>query len=169
MQKDVNLTSKQQIFCKEYLVSNNATEAAIRAGYSGKSAKSQASRMLTNVNVRAYIDKHQAERAKKLDITADKVLQEIANVAFFDIRNIYDGSSLKEIADLDENTSRAIAGVKARVERGEDGSNVAEIVEVKSNDKLKALDMLSKHLGLYEKDNAQSNQIAVIEAKEPDF
>ena len=98
MSNEHGLTPKQYIFCKEYLVDMNATRAIIKAGYSEKSADTQGSRMLRNVKVRAYLDEMTAHRAEKLDITADKVLQEIANVAFFDIRNIFE-NNLKRVLD----------------------------------------------------------------------
>ena len=148
------LTPKQLIFCKEYLVSMNATASCIKAGYSKKTADVQGSRMLANVKIKEYINKLQTKRADRLDITADAVLKEIANIAFFDIRNIFDGNTLKEIDTLEDKTAKAISSIKSRVEKSVDGT-FSEIVEIKSNDKLKALDMLSKHLGLYEIDNEQ--------------
>ncbi|NOQ31814.1 MAG: terminase small subunit [Helicobacteraceae bacterium] len=162
MSKEHDLTKKQLIFCKEYLVDMNATRAIIEAGYSKNSAETQGSRMLRNVKVKAYIDKMTDDRAERLDITADRVLEEIAHIAFFDIRNIFDGSSLKEVDKLDDKTARAISSVKSRIEKS-DGENFAEVIEVKSNDKLKALDMLSKHLGLYERDNEQGKDSNNIE------
>lgn len=168
MSKEHNLTTKQLIFCKEYLVDMNATRAIIKAGYSKKSAETQGSRMLRNVKVDTYIKQMTKVRTEKLDITAERVLEELAHIAFFDIRNIFDGNSLKQVSDLDDKTARAISGIKSRIEKT-DGENFAEVVEVKSNDKLKALDMLSKHLGLYENDNKQKETSVVIVAKEPDF
>jgi len=163
MSKHKDLTERQYIFCIEYLTDYNATRAATKAGYSEKTADSQGSRMLKNVKVKAFIDKKTKERSDKLDITADRVLEEIANIAFFDIRKVFQGNSLIQVDDLDDKTARAIASVKSRVEKL-DGENFAEIVEIKSNDKLKALDMLSKHIGLYEKDNEQASK--TIEVKQ---
>ena len=154
MAKSKDFTAQRVIFCKEYAITGNATESAIKAGYSKKSAYSQGHRLLKNDEVKAYLSKSLEARAEKLDITADRILEEIAHIAFFDIRNIFDGSSLKEIDKLDDKTARAISSVKSRIEKQE-GENFAEVVEIKSNDKLKALDMLSKHLGLYERDNEQ--------------
>ena len=168
MSKEHNLTTKQLIFCKEYLVDMNATRAIIKAGYSKKSAETQGSRMLRNVKVDTYIKQMTKVRTEKLDITAERVLEELAHIAFFDIRNIFDGNSLKQVSDLDDKTARALSSVKSQIEKT-DGENFAEVVEVKSNDKLKALDMLSKHLGLYENDNKQKETSVVIVAKEPDF
>lgn len=155
MISDSDLTEKQLIFAKEYLVSMNATESAKLAGYSEKTAYSQGCRLLKNVKVKAYIDYYLKERASKLDITPNRILEELGHIAFFDIGNIYDGISLKEIDNLPENVRRAISGIKSRMEKS-DGENVAEIVEIKSNDKLKAIEMLMKHLGMYAVDNEQN-------------
>jgi len=160
MSIESKLTGKQLIFCKEYLIDYNATRSAIQAGYSEKTADSQGSRMLKNVKVKAYLDEMTAERADRLEITADRILEEIKHIAFFDIRNIFDGNSLKQVSDLDDKTARALNSVKSRIEKM-DGENFAEVVEVKSNDKLKALDMLSKHIGLYERDNEQGRVLEV--------
>lgn len=168
MLENKDLTEKQYIFCLEYLIDYNATRAAIKAGYSEKTAHSQGSRMLKNVKVKTFVDKKTKERSEKLDITVDRVLEEIASIAFFDIRKLFNGSSLKEVDSLDDNTAKAISSVKSRIEKM-DGENFAEVVEIKSNDKLKALDMLSKHIGLYEKDNEQTKGSVTIVAKEPEF
>lgn len=155
MIKDSELKEKQLIFAKEYLVSMNATESAIKAGYSEKTAYSQGCRLLKNVKVKAYIDYHLKDRASKLDITPNRILEELGHIAFFDISNIYDGITLKEVSELPESITRAISGIKSRLEKT-DGENISEVIEIKSNDKLRALEMLMKHLGMYEADNSQS-------------
>ena len=66
----------------------NATQAAIRAGYSAKTAKEQATRLLSNVHIAAAIAKARADRSERTGITADRVLQELARIAFFDIRKL---------------------------------------------------------------------------------
>ncbi len=164
MSKEVNLTSKQLIFAQEYLAHGNSTRAAVSAGYSEKTAGSQGSRLLKNVNVKSYIDKKTMDRVKELDISADKILQEIANTAFFNIRDIYENNSLKEIDSIDINNASAISSVKVRRERREDNS-FDEIIEIKTNDKLRALDMLAKNLGLYETDNEQRKDDTNINVK----
>lgn len=75
------LTDKQEIFVKEYIVDLNATQAAIRAGYSPKTATEQGSRMLTNVKVRARIDELKAKRAEKLNLDADWVLRRLQSIS----------------------------------------------------------------------------------------
>lgn len=164
MIKDNDLTEKQLMFCKEYLVSMNSTESAIKAGYSEKTAGSQGSRMLKNVKVRAYIDEYLQERASKLDITANRILEELGHIAFFDIGNIFDGISLKEIDSLPENVRRAISSVKVRVEKV-DGENTAEVMEIKAHDKLGGIEKLMKHLGMYELDNQQGKDDVKIKNK----
>jgi phage terminase small subunit len=86
------LTPKQQLFVQEYLVDRNAKQAVIRAGYAAGSAEVQGSRLLRNAKVRAVIDHLVGEQAQRLKITSDKVLQAIAEIAFADIRSIFDGS-----------------------------------------------------------------------------
>jgi phage terminase small subunit len=86
----VGLTPKQQTFVDEYLVDLNATQAAIRAGYSKKTARSQGERMLTNVDVAAAIQKGFQKRSEKTQITAEKVLLELAVIAFADLQQLAD-------------------------------------------------------------------------------
>lgn len=162
MINESDLTEKQLIFAKEYLVSMNATESAIKAGYSKKTAYSQGCRLLKNVKIKQYIDEQLKERASKLDITPNRILEELGHIAFFDISNIYDNSKLINIDDLPESISRAISGIKVREEKN-GNITVADIIEVKSNDKLRALEMLMKHLGMYEADNSQSAVTVEVE------
>ena len=84
------LTPKQLMFCEHYLINNgNGTQAAISAGYSERTAEAAASRLLTNVKVRAYLDSKTEKVFNKLDITFSKVMKEYARIAFFDPRNLY--------------------------------------------------------------------------------
>ena len=76
----MNLSLKQKRFCDEYLIDLNATQAAIRAGYSKKTAREQASRLLSNVNVQAYIQEQMKARSERTQISQDKVLQDIETV-----------------------------------------------------------------------------------------
>ncbi len=74
------LTAKQDLFCKEYLVDLNATQAAVRAGYSERTAKSQGARLLTNVDVAERIQQLMTERSKRVEIDADWVLNGIKDL-----------------------------------------------------------------------------------------
>ena len=84
----LGLTLKQQRFVDEYMVDLNATQAAIRAGYSSETAQEQSSRLLSNVMVQAAISAARKEQQKRTAITADTVLIEIANVALADAREL---------------------------------------------------------------------------------
>lgn len=154
------LTAKQEQFCNEYLIDLNGTQAAIRAGYAKKYADIQAVQLLKNTKVSACIQELQQKRQKRTDITADRVIKELARIAFFDIRNIFDDNgNLKSPHDLEDDTACAIASIKSRVEKqGQDKEDWAEIKEYKSNDKLRALEMLAKHLGILEKQAPQQDE-----------
>lgn len=140
------MTQKQKIFCEEYLIDLNATQAAIRAGYSPKAAKEEGSRLLTNANVRACVDRALAERSKRTGVTADRVVRELARVAFVNPTEVVDTDKATVLPNASEDDTAAIASVKVKVVDG-DFSSVER--EIKFADKLKALELLGKHLGMY--------------------
>lgn len=154
-----DLTDKQKMFCLEYLVDFNATQAAIRAGYSENTASEIGSENLGKPHIQTFIQESIKERQTRTEITADKVLKEYAKIAFFDIRSIYNESnSLKPIADLDDTAGSVIAGVEVDEifeGSGKDKIYLGNTVKVKLNNKINALDSIAKHLGMFEKDNAQ--------------
>lgn len=146
------LRDKQRTFAEEYLIDLNATQAAIRAGYSPKAAKQQGSRLLANANIRAYIDRKLAERSRRTGINADRVLRELARVAFVNAADLIDDGSglIRDEAKADD--TAAIASVRVKRIPTEEGDIVER--EIKLTDKNKALDMLCRHLGLYADRNA---------------
>jgi phage terminase small subunit len=151
------LTPKQEQFVAEYLIDLNGTQAAIRAGYSQKTANEQAARLLANVSVAQLIAVRRKEHQANTGITAERVLKEVAGLAFFDVRKLVnaDGSP-KRITDLDDETARAIQGIDLQMVK--DGENDFALVrKYKVADKNAALEKLMKHLGLFEKDNSQNN------------
>jgi phage terminase small subunit len=148
------LTPKQAAFVAEYLIDLNATQAAIRAGYSAKTANEQGSRLLTNVSVRSAIEEAQNKRAERTEITQDRVLQEIARIAFFDVRKLYReaGGGLKDPDELDDDAAAVLVGVDVTEERGDspDGGKVVigHTKKVKLADKVAALTLAARHLGM---------------------
>lgn len=138
------LTEKQKRFVAEYLVDLNATAAAKRAGYSEKTAKSQGQRLLTNVDIQAAIQKRREKLQSKLEITQETVLQELAAIAFANGTD-YAGVNRNGLVyifstnDLPEHKKKAIAGIK----QGQYGT------EIKLHDKVRALELLGKHLGVF--------------------
>ena len=140
------MTEKQKIFADEYLIDLNATRA-YRVAYPSvkkdETAAAAAARMLRNVKVAAYLQQRMQERQKRTEITQDRVLQELAAIAFAkatdyaEIKN--ECVRIKDTAELDEQQVRALAGI----EEGKFG------IKVKLNDKEKALELLGRHLGMF--------------------
>lgn len=122
------LEEKQKMFCKEYLVDFNGTQAAIRAGYSKKTANEQASRLLAKVNVQTYLKQLIEKRNERTKITQDEVIADIIKVK---------NRCMQNEAVLDKE------------------GNETGIYKFDSNGANKALDMLMKHTGGYETDNKQ--------------
>ena len=148
-----NLTKKQEIFAAEYLVHYDAKRAAISAGYSAKSAESQGSQLLKNPKVAEHIAKKSGKRLEKLEISAEKVLQEIAKLAFFDPRKLFDkdGRPLS-VPELDDDTAMAVAGLEVYEEfdgEGDDRKAVGQTRKIKIADKGINLERLGKHLKLF--------------------
>ena len=146
------ITPKKQRFAEEYLVDLNATQAAIRAGYSGKTAYSQGDRLLKDVEVRKLIDYAMSKRSERTQITAERVLQELARVAFFDPRRLLnaDGSP-RPINELDDDTAAVLAGMDIHEEyfgSGEDRQFIGYTKKVKVSDKVAALGLAMRHLGM---------------------
>ncbi len=141
------LMPQQRLFVHEYLIDLNAMQAAIRAGYSEKTAGSQACRLLKNVKIKAAIDKALEKRAQKLEITGDRVLQEIAKIGFSNMRDFMRwGPGGVRLKDSDELTEEQAACVSEVVETAtESGGSI----RFKLHDKLSALEKLGKHLKLF--------------------
>lgn len=137
------LTAKQQRFCDEYLIDLNATQAAIRAGYSPKSACEQASRLLANVKVQEVIAVKMAIRSKRTGINQDRVLMEIAKMAFVNIDDVIDlnTAQVKETA-----TKEDLACIQSvKIKPTEYGTER----EVRMCDKKSNLELLGRHLGMF--------------------
>lgn len=148
-----NLTPKQQRFCLEYLVDLNATQAAIRAGYSEETANKQGPRMLVNAGIQEEIQRLGQKREKRTEITADLVLFELLRIARADISEAFDeNGNLKPIKDIPEDVRRAISGVDVFEEfagRGEDRESIGQTKKLRFWDKTRALEMLGRHLRLF--------------------
>ena len=141
----------------EALLSNgeNISQAALAAGFSPKSAASQGSRLLKHVEVQQALNTRRTEVLQKFQLTTERTLQEIARLAYSDPRRLFgpDGR-LKAIHELDDDAAATIASIEAD-EINADGAVIGVTRKIKVWDKNSALDKAMKHLGLYEKDNAQ--------------
>ena len=153
------LAPMQSVFVQEYLIDLNATQAAIRAGYSAKTAEQQGYQLLQKPSVQAAIAARQKERGERTSVTADRVLLEAARLALFDPRKLFnDDGSPKGITELDDDTAAAVAGIEV-VEQfegsGKDRVFVGYLKKYRIADKNSALEKLFRHHGLYERDNEQ--------------
>jgi phage terminase small subunit len=141
------LTEKQKQFVEEYLIDLNATQAAIRAGYSPNTAEQAASRLLSFVKVQNAIAVEMADRSKRTGVNQDRVIQELAKIAFANITNIADENAALK-TDADEADLAAVESVKVKTIPTKSGDAGVER-EIKLASKLKALELLGKHLGMW--------------------
>lgn len=151
----MSLTAKQQRFVEEYLVDLNATQAAIRAGYSEKTADKQGSQLLGKTSIAEAVRVAMDERSERTEITQDRVLAELAKVGFSDLRNVFTAAgAIIDVQDWDDETAGAISSLE--VVRRNDGSkdedgnhNIEYVHKIKVWDKVSALEKMGKHLGLF--------------------
>lgn len=141
------MTKKQKIFAEEYLIDLNATQAAIRAGYSPESAGSIGSELLKKPDIRARIDKAIADRSKRTGINADRVLQELGKIAFINAADVINMADATILPDATRDDTAVIASVKVKTIPCENGTGVER--EIRMSDKLKALELCGKHLGMF--------------------
>lgn len=141
------LTEKQQRFVDEYLIDLNATQAAIRAGYSVKTATVIGCENLIKPNIQQAIAKAMAERSKRTGINQDRIVLELAKIAFVKITDVVN-SDCEILPDADEADIAAIESVKVKTIPTKSGESGIER-EVKLASKLKAIELLGKHLGMW--------------------
>lgn len=156
----MSLNPRQERFVQEYLVDLNATQAAIRAGYSEATAESQGPRLLGNAKIQSAIYDGRLAQQERTQVTADKIVHELALVAFGTLDDVApwdeDGPHLIPSKDLARDQRAMIASIKAKRERpwrgqGEDAEPwQVEHIEVKREDKMKALELLGKRFGLWD-------------------
>lgn len=149
-----DLTPKQIRFAEEYLIDLNATQAAIRSGYSEDTAAEIGYENLRKPQIVKYIELLMKERAEKVELTQNEVLRRLRDLAFGDITKTMD-LTVEEFQDLPDNVRLCINRFEKNTrtfDKGEE-SFTETTIKVWFVDKLKAYDMLCKHIGFYEKDN----------------
>lgn len=155
------LPPRQARFVDEYLIDLNATQAAIRAGYSPKTAVVQGPRLLGKVSVAEAIQAGKLKRSEATGITAARVLQELGRIAFFDHRKLYrEDGTLKRPSELDDETAAVVSGIEviekeadSALDEDEDGNPVRKQIpmftkKTKTFDKNTALTLAMRHLGM---------------------
>ncbi len=152
------LTVKQRLFVREYLIDLNATKAAERAGYSASTARQQGARLLSNVDISAEIAAQQEQRFERLGITADAVLQELAKIAFSNMLDYITvtptGAARVDLSKLTRDQAAAVGEITVeefteRTGEGRDGFEKVKRIKFKLSDKRGALVDLGRHLKLF--------------------
>ena len=151
----IGLTDKQRAFVDEYLVDLCATKAAVRAGYSKKTAKDIGCQNLAKPNIQIALTRALNERAKRTEVSQDLVVAELGYTGFFDIRKIFTSSGNLIAPDqLPDDVARAIKSIEVVCrptgEIDEGGDKVVEYVhKYVFHDKIRALELLGKHIGMF--------------------
>lgn len=146
------LTIKEIRFVEEYCTDFNATQAAIRAGYSKKTASSIGNENLRKPKIDKLIQHRKMELQVTTGVTAENVIKELAKIAFFDSRHLFDENhAIKPMSELHENTSACITNLEVEelhAGYGDDRVHIGRLKKVKVADKVAALEKLGKHLGI---------------------
>ena len=149
------LSPKRRRFVSEYLCDLNATQAAIRAGYSPRTAKVQAARLLTKADIQAAVAVAMAARSQRTEITADAVVRELARVGFVDMRRLMrwgaDSVAFVPSDELSPDDAAAVAWIEADTtcRRADGGTEKTVKLKLKLHDKIAALSLLGRHLGMF--------------------
>lgn len=156
------MDEKRKRFCQEYLIDLNATQAAVRSGISKSAASSWACRALKDKEIKEYLQKLMEKRAFRTEITSDRVTEVLARMAFTSIFEMIDPKT-GEIREkiLPEKTA-AINKIKIKITPTKEGDEIIER-EVTLCDKVKVLELLGKHLGLFEKEIQKKDRIQIVD------
>lgn len=156
------MTNKQKMFCQEYIIDFNATQAAIRAGYSKKSARLIGHENITKLYIQAEINKQIDKRIERVEVRQDRIIYELAKIAFADIGNFVDidGDKIK-IRDLTDLDTSVLS------EASETITTAGHKLKIKLYDKIKPLEMLGKHLKMFTDNlNIEGNVRNVLKIKD---
>lgn len=138
------MTKKQKRFCEEYLIDLNATQAAIRAGYSPDTAGAIGAENLTKPEIQRAVARDMAERSRRTGVNAERVVLELAKVAFVNVGNVIDATDATLKEDAAPEDLAAIQSIKVK-----DMGDMGIEREIRMADKLKALELLGRHLGMF--------------------
>lgn len=146
----VALKGKQQRFVAEYLVDLNATQAAVRAGYSPRTAHAIGHELLTKPEIRKAVGAAEKKHLERLDAKGQKVLDELAHFAHSDVGEAFDeNGALLPLKQMPERVRRAIASIEVLEETDSEGVVIGHLKKVKFWPKDKGLELLGKHQRLF--------------------
>lgn len=162
-----NADSRRKAFIEAYLTNGgNASQAAVAAGFSEKTAGAAGSRLLKHVDVSTAIQQRRAVLAEKYELTTESVIRSLAQAVHFDPRKMFrEDGTMKPIHELDDDTAAALAGFEVTEEKGggdDRGKVIGFTKKVKWLDKNTAREQAMKHLGLYLEDNKQKSPLEGI-------
>ncbi|UYL10283.1 terminase small subunit [Bdellovibrio sp. SKB1291214] len=145
-----HLSSKQERFCLEYMVDLNAKKAAIRAGYSPHTAMEQGYQLLQKTSVQSKLTMLMEERASRLEVNADLVVDGLKNIAFRDIRDLFGkNGELLPIASLPRGLATSISAIEII-----EGPGLGQrTYKINFYSKIRALELLGKHVGFFKKES----------------
>lgn len=140
------LTDKQELFCREYLIDLNATRAAIKAGYSEKTAREIASQNLSKLNIQKRIQELMNDRNERNTVDSDYVLKRLIEIDEMDVADILnDDMSIKPISQWSKSWRRTLQGVDI-IYLASNADTETIIKKIKWPDKVKNLELLGKHI-----------------------
>jgi phage terminase small subunit len=157
--KQTKLTPKQSKFCEEYLVDLNGTQACIRAGYSAKTAQEQAAQNLSKPIIQALIQELRQSQQERTQVKADSVVEKLANIVRFELNQIgdFDGQkfTFKPECEWTPEARTSVANIKQNsVTRSTKSGEIrTDTIEIKFESKLGAIEILAKHLGMFQPEN----------------
>lgn len=149
IQKKYGLTNRKYLFCINYLKDYNATQAAIQAKYSAKTAGQAATRLLKNVQIQQALAELKNEISQKVELTVERILLELMRIAFADLTQVFDeAGNIKPWEEIPEDVRRCITGIDVQ-ELYADKQPIGTIKRVKFASKEKALELLGKYKDMF--------------------
>jgi phage terminase small subunit len=166
------LTPKIKRFCEEYIKDLNGKQAAIRAGYSEKTAEQQASRLFSNVKVQNFISELKKTLSNKNEGLAQQVIDELKKIGFANIQDyIQSENEIKDLSKISRDKAASVESIKKTViEMGGTGESVSKktSIQFKLYDKISALEKIGRHLGIFELDNQQKAAVINVNITDDD-
>ena len=166
------LTPKQEMFCKEYLIDLNATQAAVRAGYSEKTGHEQGSQLLAKLSIQNRVQQLLEERSNRVQLSADEVLWELKNILQSDIKNYVDidpntgAIRAKGFDDMPEGASRALQSIEEDrvIKESADGAQttVHDKIKFRLCSKEKMIELAMRHLGMLKDKVELSGDVGLV-------
>lgn len=161
----MQITDQQMKFCNEYMKDFNGTQAAIRAGYSKKTANEQAPRLLANISVQKYLETLKQKAADKNEELTERIKNELIKLGFSNIQDfIEEDNEIKDLTTIPANHAACVESIKKTVTEFGDGKNqgTKTSIQFKLHSKLDALEKLARMVGLYEADNRQRGAVITV-------